>query len=62
MRFADLDAVATPALRLFKGYRLLRLLKKRTSDVKLVEVENLKIAKTFGKIEQDVLFSCLLRF
>ena len=62
MRFADLLSVATPALRLSKSYRLLRLLKKRTSNVTLVEVENLKIAKTFGKIEQDVLFSCLLRF
>ena len=48
MRFADLDIVATPALRLTKSYQLLWLLKKRTSDVTFIEVENSKVAKTFG--------------
>ena len=48
MRSADLDAVATPALRLPE--------KKEHLTLTLVKAENLKVAKTLREIELDVLF------
>ena len=62
MRFVDLDAIATPALRLSKGCQVLQLLKKKEHPtLKLKKAENLKFAKMFGEIGLDVLFGYTLR-